>query len=368
MKESDKGTARGSGWSSRAAWIGLGLGALVGLVGVGAVLWPWVAGDAIPLRVSLGARSVSKLPFMIALDQGLYEKHGLDVSLDVPAPDFEGGIEVNADGLIARSWRRLRFQNPPPFDLLVDGHTPYMVLQTLQAREPRRIALAGTDCVVRAHIVARPGIASLEELKGKRIGISGAYRTTTGFVARLLAQRMGWDPLMDVSIMLNGRDVDALRDGFVDAFVAAERVYAEATKEDLPILVDTRTWNEPIAGNSILVEPEWLAEPRNREAARRFLTATVEGLALFHNNRELALEVLEKWNGVTDLTYAETMYDRGRWTSREAFPCYEGIAKTLELYDSHELRRYAPEDFYDDSLIREIVESDFFRSLYQNQP
>jgi ABC-type nitrate/sulfonate/bicarbonate transport system substrate-binding protein len=352
---------------SRAGWIGLCLIGMAGLVGAGLVLISGPDGDAIPLRVSLGARSVSKLPFMIALDQGLFEKYGLDVSLDVPPPDFKGGIEVNADGLLARTWRHLRYQTPPPFDILVDGHTPYMVLQTLQAREPRRVALAGTDCVVRAFIVARPGIETLEELKGKRIGISGAYRTTTGFVARLLARRMGWDPLMDVSIVLNGRDVDALRDGVVDAIVAAERVYGEASREGFPTLVDTRTWNEPIAGNSILVEPEWLTDPTNREAARRFIQASVEGIALFHNNRELALEVLERWNGVRDRDYAEIMYDRGQWTSREPFPCYDGIAKTLELYDSNELRRYSPEDFYDDSLIRELAESGFVRSFYRDR-
>lgn len=327
----------------------------------------WVRGgddDAITLRVSLGARSVSKLPFVIALDQRLYEKHGLDVKLDMPPPDFDGGIEVNADGLLSRTWRRLRFEEPPPFDMLVDGHTPYMVLQTLQAREPRRIALAGTDCVVRAHIVARPGIGSLEELKGKRLGISGAYRTTTGFVARLLAQRMGWDPLGDISIILNGRDVAALRDGVVDAIVAADRAYAEVRQEDFQVLADTREWNESLAGNSVLVQPEWLEDPTNREAARRFLKATVEAIALFHQDRELALGVLAKWNGVTDRAYAEAMYDRGQWTPKEPFPCYEGIERTLEMYDSNEMRRYSPEDFYDDSLMRELVESGFVASLY----
>jgi ABC-type nitrate/sulfonate/bicarbonate transport system substrate-binding protein len=303
---------------------------------------------------------------MIALDQGLYEKHGLRVAMDVPPPDFEGGMEVNADGLFLRTWRRLRFRETPPFDIVVDGHTPYMVLQTIDAKEPRRIALAGTDCVARAYIVAPPGIGRLEELKNRRIGISGAYRTTTGFVARLLAQRMGWDPLMDLSIVLNGREVDALRDGAVDAIVAAERVYAEALREGYQVLVDTRSWDEPIAGNSILVEPEWLADPTNREAARRFLRAAAEGIALFHTNRELALEVLKKWNGVEDRAYAEIMVDRGQWTSREPFPCYDGIEKTMEIYDSNEFRRYSPEDFYDDSLIREIVESGFVDGLYRD--
>jgi hypothetical protein len=282
----------------------------------------------------------------------------------MPPPDFEGGIVVHADGLLPRIWRRLRRKPEPSFDIIVDGHTPYMVRRTIFAGEPRLIALAGTDCVVRAHIVSRPEINSLEELKGKRLGIS-TFRATTGFVAFLLAQRMGWDPVHDISIMQEGRDVDSLREGKVEAIVASERAYAAAKPEGFSILADTKEWDESLAGNSVLVEAEWLANPTNREAARRFLMATVEGIALFHQDRELALGVMARWYGITDRAFAETMYDRGAWTPREPYPCYEGITKTIELYDSNEMRRYAPEDFYDDSLIREIVESGFVDSLYR---
>jgi ABC-type nitrate/sulfonate/bicarbonate transport system substrate-binding protein len=319
---------------------------------------------SIPLRVSVEGRSISKLPFVIAWDQGLYKKHGLNVRLKMPPPDFEGGIVVRADGLLTRIWRRLRRKPEPPADIIVDGHTPFMVRRAMFARESRLIALASTDCVVRAHIVSRPEISSLEELKGKRLGVS-YLRATTGFVALLLAQRMGWDAVHDISIMEGGRDVDALREGKVEAIVAAERAYAEAKPEGFSILADTKEWGISLAGNSVLVETEWLEDPTNREAARRFLMAMVEGIALFHQDRELALGVLARWYGITDRAFAETMYDRGIWIPREPFPCYEGIKQTIELYDSNEMRRYAPEDFYDDSLIREIVENGFVDSLYR---
>ena len=44
------------------------------------------------------------------------------------------------------------------------------------------------------------------------------------------------------------------------------------------------------------------------------------------------------------------MYERGQWLSRKPYPCYEGIANTMKLYDSNEMRRYTAEDFYDDAL------------------
>ena len=158
--------------------------------------------------------------------------------------------------------------------------------------------------------------------------------------------------------------MDDLRDGRVNALVANERSYAAALQEGFPVLAATSTWGEPMAGNSVIVNPAWLEDPNNREAARRFLQATIEGIALFHQNRELVMGILEKWHGITDRAYAETLYEAGRWIPRKPYPCYEGILKTMEQYDSNEMRRYSPEDFYDDSLIRELDESGFIDRLY----
>ncbi len=322
--------------------------------------------NLITLRVEIGRRSVSKRPFVIAFDQGLYEKYGLDVQASMRSPEFEGGIEIRSRHIFARVVDRIRGR-PRPFrpEVIVDGATPHMVDITTSATVRRQLFLASTDCVVRAHIVARRGIEGLEDLKGKRLGISTGTHTTTGFVALLLAERMGWDPVQDISIMTNGREIDDLREGRVDAIVASERGYAAALQEGFPVLADTRTWGGlPIAGNSVQVEPAWLEDSTNREAARRFLKATVEGVALFHQNRELALDVLAKWYGITDKEFAETVYEGGRSIPLKPYPCYEGIKKTMEVYDSNEMRRYKPEDFYDDSLMRELDESGFIDSLY----
>jgi hypothetical protein len=43
----------------------------------------------------------------------------------------------------------------------------------------------------------------------------------------------------------------------------------------------------------------------------------------------------------------------------------EGIKKAMELYDSNEMRRHKPEDFYDDRFIRELDQSGYIDSLYR---
>lgn len=319
--------------------------------------------DLIPLTVELLNRSINKLPFVIAKDRGLYKKYGLDVQLWMPdptarwgtgVPAYEGGIKVD-------------IERPEDPDISVDGGTPMMVRITTDApaRGQHRIVIATTDCIVRWHVIAREGIDSLEDLKGKRLGISGPA-AMTGFVARLIAQKMGWDPVQDISIMSDGTSVEALEKGWVDAYIAYEVPLAYALKAGYEPLIDLRQWDEPIAGSSVRVKRAWLEEPRNREAAMRFLKATVEAVKLFHQgDGEIAYEVMAKWHGIRDPEFARILYEGGREMPRRPHPCVEGIKKTMELFDSNEMRKYTPEDFYDTSLMRELEASGFIDDLYQ---
>jgi len=323
------------------------------------------SGDNIPLQVDL-TRSVSKLPFVMALDQGLYEKHGLDIEVRLREPDFEGGIHLPSNSLAARAWRRLRQPlGGEPWDpvIVVNGANYHMIRFMTNAKEPHRVSVAATDCVVRQFIVGSSELRTAEDLKGKRIGVT-TRGANSEFVARSFAERMGWDIIQDISLLENGNRLDSLRDGRVDAVIGTERLYAMATDEGFPILVDATTWNEPMAGNSVLVPPDWLEDPQKREVARRFLKATVEGVALFHQDKELALDVLERWHGVPSRQHAEKIYDGGQWIPKRPYPCREGIAWGMQRYDSNETRKYSPEDFYDDSLMRELDESGFIDEVY----
>lgn len=123
--------------------------------------------DVIPLTVELLNRSINKLPFVIAEEKGLYRKHGLDVKLWMPHVDDEWGMPEAQGGI------NVPTERPEHPDISVDGGTPMMASILTNARAHLRIMLATTDCVVRWHVFARKGISSLEELKGKRLGISG---------------------------------------------------------------------------------------------------------------------------------------------------------------------------------------------------
>src|SRR5436189_36398 len=83
-----------------------------------------------------------------------------------------------------------------------------------------------------------------------------------------------------------------------NADIADDRYMALAKQEGYPVLADTSKWNQAIAGNSVRVEPNWIKDPKNRDIAIRFLKATVEGMAIYMNNREETLRVLAKYHGI----------------------------------------------------------------------
>ena len=123
--------------------------------------------------------------------------------------------------------------------------------------------------------------------------------------------------------------------------------------EKLPVLLDTRTWGDlPVGGNSVQVEARWLDDDRHREAARRLLKALVHGIALFHENRELALDVLQRWNATPG--GSPRSCTTGPPFRASLTPATKGFAVPMEVYDSHAMRQRAPEDFYDDSLLKEL--------------
>jgi hypothetical protein len=248
-----------------------------------------------------------------------------------------------------------------------------MVQSIRNAPAPHQINIGSTDCVARLHIVARKGLdlQSVDGLAGMRLGASPG-NTTTYFVALLLAERMGWIPGRDIELV-DTNDLETLDDGTVDAVLVYEGDYSRAVQEGYPILFDTAEWNESFAGNSIAVDPVWLEDAANREAARRFLMAIGDAIALFHQNRALSLQIMEEWNGIGG-AYAERIYDRGAWLPRKPYACGTGYRKALELYGVPEvqaimplpgIKGYKAEEFYNDSLMREIDETGYFDALYR---
>ena len=239
-----------------------------------------------------------------------------------------------------------------------------MVTAILANRGPKRLQIATTDCEVRFSIIGQKGMKSLAEVKGKRLGISndGAM---TGFIYRALAKRMNWTPGKDFIVVERAQRFDDLKAGKADAFIADDRYMALAKAEGYPVLADTSTWKQAIAGNGVRVEWNWIKDPKNRDIAIRFLKATFEGMAIYYNNREETLRVLAKYHGMTERKVATSVYEEGLKMSRDLAPCVQGFKDMFSIGYPAEIQKYKPSDFYDETFIAELKKAGFIENVYK---
>ncbi len=239
------------------------------------------------LKLLMGDVSLNKLPFVLAYEEGIFEKNGLNVT-----PVFtRGSVEIiRRSGVDVPEEFILKGDTQTPIE--IGGVCPTIVGLTTRAGRWDPMILGSTHLSSRWRIVGRSDISSAEELKGKRIGYSG-YGAVTHFVAISIAEAMGWDPILDWSMIAGGLGVDALQLGHVDAFIAPELHATMAVDAGFKVLVDLQEYQLPVAGSALLVDRGWLED--NRDAARRFVKSAVEAIAMLKNDKQATFRTLRKW-------------------------------------------------------------------------
>jgi len=313
------------------------------------------AQDKIPLRVAMGDVSINKVPYLVALDNGLYAKHGLDVTLRPFSQDAAEDLGVSTDVLDTIP--------PGEYQMSIGGGAPMMVDRAYSSEPDDRIIVATTDHVVHWDIIAKPGIDTLEELKGKRIGVS-SMGACTGIVIQIIADRMGWDVSKDLAVLTGSYGVRTLENDWVDALVAYDVPLSQGIFAGYqPMKINMRSWNEAYPCNGVTVSRAW-AET-NRPTVIAFLKAVVEAISLMKQDKTYAFRSMEKWYGFDDPEQLQIIYDGAVDMPKLPFPAVAGVKRVMELYDTGPMNRFKPEDFYDESYMKEIESSGFVETLYK---
>jgi NitT/TauT family transport system substrate-binding protein len=316
----------------------------------------------VPVRVSLGDVSLNKVSFLIADDAGIYAKNGLEVQQLITPQAAQAvkrnGVEVPARYVGADAGRQSA-------EIAIGGAAPIILGMISAGRRIDRVILATTDNEIRWKIVAKPGITSLEGLKGKRLGYSGVG-TVSHYMALAFLDAIGWKPDRDITLVGGALSIDALKEGRVDAVIADDIVQALAPAAGFHAVVDMRPYHIPLPGSSVVASREWVQN--NREAARRFMQATVESIALMKQDRAISSAAMAKWFGILDPGRQREVWAQSADLPRKPYPSAAGIAKMMELYNRPEMARYKPGDFYDDSFLKELDQSGYIDHLYAQPP
>jgi ABC-type nitrate/sulfonate/bicarbonate transport system substrate-binding protein len=195
------------------------------------------------VEVSLGDVSINKVPQLVAADQGLYAKNGLDVHLTISASAARtaaaSGVVVpdayvNRDASVAA-----------PIE--IGGGSPMIYGFVTNTRGAARVIVLTQEAMVMSHIIAKPEIAGIQALKGKRIGFTGVG-SVTHFSALSLAKQLGWSPDRDITLVGGSATLDALKQDKVDAIVASAMVIALAPQAGFKDIGDLTAYKFPMAG------------------------------------------------------------------------------------------------------------------------
>ena len=311
----------------------------------------------IKVDVALGDVSLNKVPFLIAADAGIYAKNGLDVRQFITPAAAE--VARRSGVIIPGGYIESEIAKPP---LEIGGGTPMIYRVANSADAVHRILLATTEGTVRDHIIAAPNVASVADLKGKRLGYS-VPGAVTHLAALAWIRKMGWSPDRDITLVGSGNALNPLKEGKEDALLGSAMLIAMAPDMKLKDLIDLSQYNIPVAGSSILAEKEWLAA--NRGIAARFVKSAVEAIALMKTDKNVFDAALAKWFAITDTVTQDRIYQFAADLPAKPYPAVEGIRNTLAIYDSPRMRQYKAADFYDRSFMMELDQSGAIDRLYK---
>jgi NitT/TauT family transport system substrate-binding protein len=180
-----------------------------------------------PVRMAVGGRTqFIYLSATLAGELGYFESEGLAVTLE----DFPGGAK-SLEALLGGSAD------------VVCGFYDHTIQMAAQGRELREFVavLRYPGLVV---VTAKPGIARIEDLRGKIVGVS-APGSSTHFLLNYLLTTHGLKPgdVSTPSIGMGSTAVGAMTHGTVDAAIMTDPALAIVRKQTpgLHILADTRT-------------------------------------------------------------------------------------------------------------------------------
>jgi len=171
------------------------------------------------------------------------------------------------------------------------------------------VVVAVTGPVYPFVFMAPASIATVQDLKGKKIGVSNAG-SSSDIATRVFLKNVGLDPDKDVSIVAVGslqNRTAALLSGAIDGGLAQPPDQLVLEDHGFHVLYDLAAQKLPSVGDSIVVRREWLNA--NRDVMQRYIDSIVQAIALSKKDKEQSLPVLSKYLKNDDQRAMSVTYD-----------------------------------------------------------
>jgi NitT/TauT family transport system substrate-binding protein len=235
----------------------------------------------------------------------------------------------------------------------------------LQGADP--VMLASVQDYLDDRLVARPTIKSIEDLKGKRVGISrfgaASHMRVLNFLPRF---GLGEKDVTFLQIGDTPARVVALVGGSIDASSFSPPDHLAATKAGMKILFNMRELNVAYQGTGLVTTQRQIA--KNRDVVKRMVKAYVEAIHLVRTNPEASKRTFAKYRKTNDEKQLDEAYDTLREMVRpKPYPSMDGF-KTIfkDVTDRIPAAKTAnPKEFIEASFLEELDRSGYVDGLYR---
>ena len=297
------------------------------------------------IRLGYPSLAFTQAHIWVGKELGLFKKNGVEVD-----PVFLRGGQVATQALAA-------------------GDPPLVNVGTVV-----QASLIGFNLVLIAAVennyyqvvFARPEITRLEQLKGKKFGISG-FGSATHYAALILFRHLNLEPNKDVALIPAGPDAErlgALVAGKLDACFFNLSTAPVARRLGFNELMNVADLGVEVQGNGLATSRAYIKS--NRETVKAALKGYIESIHFIHANKPESEKVFAKYMRTNDAEVLENSYQNYVKTiPKRPYPTLKGIQFMLDMLAPQmpQAKAALPEQFVDLSFLSELDKENFFGEM-----
>ena len=302
------------------------------------------------IKIGYPAVSYNQLHIWVAKDAELFRKYGLDAEVIF----FRGG-QLATQALVA---------GDPP---IVNIGT--VVQAGLQGHDV--ILIASSESAYNYSVVARPAIAKIEQLKGKRLGVSG-FGSASHNAALILLRKFNLEPNKDVTLLVAGPTMErlaAVDAGRIDATILTPSELPRARRQGLVEVYDMLDLGIEVQGNGFATSRSFIRS--QRETAMAALRAYVEAIHYMPRHRDETKKIAAKYMRTSETDVLDAAYDFFvKRVAKKPYPTLKGIQFLLDEIAPRmaQAKNAKPEQFADLSLLQQLEKEGFFAEMAKRYP
>jgi NitT/TauT family transport system substrate-binding protein len=287
----------------------------------------------------------------VTQDKGFFRKHGLDVQVLL----IESGT-TTAQSLVSGELAFAQLAGPAVIQSSLRGADAVMI--------------AGVVNTLTFKLYTDKSIARPDQFKGKAVGVT-RFGSATDFAMRYALDKYGLDVNKEVAVLQLGNVpalLAALEAGKIQGAMLSAPTSLRAKKLGFPMLADLQMLGLEYQHTSIATTKALLrAKP---DLARDFMRAYVEGIHYAKTHRKETIEVLAKYLRTDDQEILDDTFESIVLTlvPEKPYPTQKGIQIILRELGAKDAtaRAAKPEQFYDNSIVKELDSSGFIDQLYKS--